>query len=158
MSVLGTDALSALRFNYTETADDVWRHSAFHVDAIHAGSARILLDCLAEAAGERDGSPIGVVLQGQRGTGKTHLLGWVRDQVQRRGGYFFLIGLLDGRQFWDGLLHFLMDGLARQVSAGDTQLRLLLRRLPLDCEVATLSNPGTVAAAIRAEVQQRLGS
>ncbi|MEV4636422.1 glycosyltransferase [Actinoplanes sp. NPDC049548] len=31
------------------------------------------------------------------------------------------------------------------------QLRLLLRRLPHDCEVVTLSNPGTVADAIRAD-------
>jgi glycosyltransferase involved in cell wall biosynthesis len=31
------------------------------------------------------------------------------------------------------------------------QLRLLLRRLPYHCEVVTLSNPGTVAAAIRAD-------
>ncbi|MEV8507039.1 glycosyltransferase [Actinoplanes sp. NPDC051475] len=31
------------------------------------------------------------------------------------------------------------------------QLRLLLRRLPHDCEVVTLSNPGAVAAAIRAD-------
>ena len=31
------------------------------------------------------------------------------------------------------------------------QLRLLLRRLPVECEVATLSNPGSVARAIRAD-------
>ena len=31
------------------------------------------------------------------------------------------------------------------------QLRLLLRRLPHDCEVVTLSRPGAVAAALRAE-------
>jgi DNA replication protein DnaC len=47
----------------------------------------------AAAAGRR--RPIGLALQGQRGTGKTHMLGWVREQVHARGGYFFLVSLLD---------------------------------------------------------------
>ena len=43
--------------------------------------------------------------------------------------HFFLIGLLDGRNFWDGLLVFLLDGLARGAPNGETQLQVLLRRL-----------------------------
>jgi hypothetical protein len=64
MTVLGVDALSALRLNYTETADDVWHHSAFHVQGLHADSTRTLLACLAEAAGATDAGPVGVGLQG----------------------------------------------------------------------------------------------
>jgi hypothetical protein len=86
-------------------------------------------DGIAEAEASPDASPIGLVLEGRHGTGKTHLLGWVREQVQQQGGYFFLIGLLNGKDFWDGLLVFLLDGMAREVSQDETQLRLLLRRL-----------------------------
>ncbi|HZM77268.1 MAG TPA: DUF87 domain-containing protein [Candidatus Limnocylindrales bacterium] len=84
---------------------------------------------LEEAAESRDGSPIGLVLQGQRGSGKTHLLGWLRQQVQAAGGYFFLVSLLDARSFWTSVLASKLDGLARPVPGSETQLRLLLRRL-----------------------------
>ncbi|GID28222.1 ATP-binding protein [Paractinoplanes brasiliensis] len=122
-------ALAALRFNWVQAPEDVWRESPFHVDGLHRTIVQDVLDGIAEAEASTAADPVGLALQGPAGSGKTHLLGWVREQVQRRGGYFFLIGLLDGRQFWDGLLLFLLDGLARQVTGGDTQLELLLRRL-----------------------------
>jgi hypothetical protein len=122
-------ALAALRFSWAMAPDDVWRRSPFHVDGLHESVVRDVRDGIAEAEASPDASPIGLVLEGRHGTGKTHLLGWVREQVQQQGGYFFLIGLLDGRDFWNGLLVFLLDGMAREVQNGETQLRLLLRRL-----------------------------
>ena len=46
------------------------------------------------------------------------------------------------------VLH-VITGLA--AGGAEHQLRLLLRRLPHDCEVVTLSNPGAIATAIRAD-------
>ncbi len=66
-------------------------------------------------------SPVGVVVQGQRGSGKTHLLGWIRSQVQRQDGYFFLVGLLDGSRFWPSVAGSMLDGLTRQVTGHETQ-------------------------------------
>lgn len=37
------------------------------------------------------------------------------------------------------------------VGGAEQQLRLLLRHLPLDCDVVTLTNPGTVAAGLAAD-------
>ncbi|MCO8271794.1 DUF87 domain-containing protein [Actinoplanes sp. TRM 88003] len=122
-------ALAALRFSWAQAADDVWRPSPFHVDGLHPAVVRDVLDSLAEAGFSPDANPIGLVLEGRHGSGKTHLLGWVREQVQQQGGYFFLIGLLDGRTFWDGVLIFLLSGLTRTVPGSESQLRLLLRRL-----------------------------
>ncbi|MEE3919210.1 hypothetical protein V2I01_15175 [Micromonospora sp. BRA006-A] len=83
-----------------------------------------------EAAANPHGSPLGLVVQGQRGSGKTHLLGVIRQQVQERDGYFFLVGLLDAGGFWDGVLAAMLDGLSRPVPGSRaTQLKLLLRRL-----------------------------
>ncbi|MEU7750188.1 DUF87 domain-containing protein [Micromonospora sp. NPDC049171] len=121
--------LAALRLSWVQAPDDVWRPSHFHVDGLHQSVVRDVRDGIAEAEASADSSPIGLVLDGRHGTGKTHLLGWVRERVQQQGGYFFLIGLLDGRHFWDGMLVFLLDGLAREMPDGETQLRLLLRRL-----------------------------
>ncbi|MFB4287773.1 helicase HerA domain-containing protein [Nonomuraea sp. ATR24] len=125
----GAAALAALRFNYAEGADDVWRHSDHHVDGLHGPSAGIVLTGLTEAAEGRDTSPIGVVVQGQRGTGKTHLLGWVREQAQRRGGYFVLVGLLDAKGFWESTVVSVLDSLSRDAAEGQSQLGLFLTRL-----------------------------
>ncbi|MFI5889823.1 ATP-binding protein [Actinoplanes sp. NPDC051513] len=122
-------ALAALRLTWVQAPDDVWRRPAFHVEGLHQTVVRDVQDGIDEAEASSDASPIGLVLEGRQGSGKTHLLGWIREQAQLRGGYFFLVGLLDSRNFWDGLLVFLLDGLAREAPGGETQLRLLLRRL-----------------------------
>ncbi|MEV5888725.1 ATP-binding protein [Nonomuraea fuscirosea] len=125
----GVHDLAALSFNYTESADDVWRRSDYHVEGLHGASTRIVLDGLAEAMGRPDASPIGVVVQGQRGTGKTHLLGWVREQAQQQGGYFVLVGLLDAKGFWESAVVSILDSLSRRREDGQVQLAVLLDRL-----------------------------
>jgi hypothetical protein len=122
-------ALASLRFNWAPVPDDVWRPSPFHVEGLHEPVVRDVLNGLADADRSKDSSPIGLVLQGQRGSGKTHLLGWTRQQIQERGGYFFLVSLLDADHFWESVLASMLDGLSRPVPDSETQLQLLLRRL-----------------------------
>lgn len=121
-------ALSALRLNWAPTPDDVWRHWEFHVDDLNRAVADLVLDGVAEAAQSSD-NPIGVALQGHRGTGKTHLLGRVRERVQAEVGYFFLIELFEARAFWRNVAMSMVDGLARPRADGDTQLRFFLKQL-----------------------------
>lgn len=127
----GLKALSGLRINVTPTADDVWRRSEFHVDTLHRDVAKAILDAIGDARDSPSGSPVGVVVQGQRGTGKTHLLGWVREQVQSQDGYFFLVSLLDGARFWHSVAHSMLTGLTRRVDGHETQARMFIRRLTL---------------------------
>jgi hypothetical protein len=122
-------ALAALRFDWAPVPDDVWRLPTFHVDGLHPGVVDAVLGGIDDAAASADGSPIGLVLEGQRGAGKTHLLGWLRQQVQARGGYFFLVSLLSARHFWVSVLASMLDGLARPVPDSESQQRLLMRRL-----------------------------
>ena len=77
-------ALTGLRISLAPTRDDVWRRSEFHVDTLHRQVAEAILETIGDARDSPDASPIGIVVQGQRGAGKTHLLGWVREQVQRQ--------------------------------------------------------------------------
>ncbi|MEV4807566.1 DUF87 domain-containing protein [Nonomuraea sp. NPDC049421] len=135
----GAQDLAALSFNYTESADDVWRRSEYHVEGLHGASAQIVLDGLAEAAGRADGSPIGVVVQGQRGTGKTHLLGWVREQAQRQGGYFVLVSLLDAKGFWESTVVSILDSLFRPREDGQVQLAVFLDRLAVQVGVSRMT-------------------
>ena len=77
------EALGSVTFDWAPTPDDVWQHSAYHVDGMHGNAARTVLSGIA-AIERGSASPMGIAIQGQRGAGKTHLLGWVREQAQRR--------------------------------------------------------------------------
>jgi hypothetical protein len=122
-------ALAALSFNWAPTPDDVWRPSPFHVEGLHRQTEQAILDGLADAARSADSSPIGAAVLGQRGSGKTHLLGWVRRRTQTDGGYFFLISLLDASTFWRSAALSMLDGLTRDLAGQGTQLGAFLRRL-----------------------------
>ncbi|WP_226872079.1 ATP-binding protein [Microbispora sitophila] len=135
MSGKELDALAALRFNYAKVPDDVWRPLPFHVGTLHRQTAQAVLDGFIEAEESADASPIGLVIQGQRGAGKTHLLGWVRQKVHEEDGYFFLVSLLDARSFWESVLLSMLDSLSRPIPGSGTQLKELLWRLCLLAEV-----------------------
>ncbi|GAA5068130.1 hypothetical protein HNP84_008316 [Thermocatellispora tengchongensis] len=141
MTARELSALAALRFNTVQNPDDVWRPSQFHVDGMHRATLRTLREGFAEA---REGdNPLGVVVQGRRGSGKTHLLGWVREEIQGDHGYFFLVTLLDAKSFWQSVVVALLDGLSRESVDGWSQLKLFLQRL---CQQAGVSR--TVRRAV----------
>src|SRR5881227_3204214 len=143
----GLKALAGVRFSLTPARDDVWRRSEFHVDTLHQSVADAIRDAIGEARDAPDSSPVGIVVQGQRGSGKTHLLGWVREQVQRQDGYFFLVSLLDGGRFWYSVAHSMLDGLTRNVEGHETQLRVFLRRLTLMCGVPFAARQAVIGEA-----------
>lgn len=136
-------ALSNLRFDVAPVPDDVWRGSPFHVQALHSDVVQHILHGLEDARRSPDGSPIGIAMQGQPGSGKTHLLGWVREQTQRSGGYFFLVGLLDGAAFWSSATLAVVNGLQRDHLGEGSQLSVFLDRL---CAAAGV--PDEAAAAV----------
>jgi hypothetical protein len=136
-------ALATLRFNSAETPDDVWHTSPSHVDGLHVRAEHRIRAGIADANASSGPSPIGLVLQGQKGVGKTHLLGSVRRMVQQEGGYFFLIELTEGRAFWEDVADAVRSELRRTTDDGELQLSVLLRQL---CDRAGV--PGTVAGAI----------
>ncbi|WP_367131859.1 DUF87 domain-containing protein [Saccharothrix sp. HUAS TT1] len=147
MSEQQREALAALRFNSAETPDDVWHTSPSHVDGLHVNAERRIRAGIRDAAASTGSSPIGLVLQGQKGVGKTHLLGSVRRMVQAEGGYFFLVELTTGAEFWNDVADAVRSELRRTNDDGELQLTVLLRQL---CERAGV--PAVVAAEIKGDV------
>jgi chromosomal replication initiation ATPase DnaA len=82
MSEAELRALEALTFNWTSALEDVWSSSPFHVEGMHPEAARQIRQGIREADASAQRRPLGLPLQGERGAGKTHLLGWAREQVQ----------------------------------------------------------------------------
>lgn len=99
------------------------------VEGMHADVDREVLAGLRDAKRSERASPIGLVVRGQRGAGKTHLLGWVRRQTQQKGGYFFLIDLDQVNDFWVGMLQAVRRDLLSTNKGGESQLGILLHRL-----------------------------
>jgi hypothetical protein len=124
-------ALAALRFDWADTPDHVWRDSPYHVDGLHTDVAAEIDKGIRDAAASDGPSPIGLVLQGQKGVGKTHLLGLVRRQTHRARGYFFLDDLLAGDAFWENTADALRQGFSRLDESGASQLTSFLRRVCL---------------------------
>ncbi|WP_051499399.1 ATP-binding protein [Nocardia sp. BMG51109] len=122
-------ALAAVRFNWALTPDDVWSDTPFHVDGMHVEVDREVSGGLRDAVASERPSPIGLVLKGQRGAGKTHLLGWVRRKAQQESGYFFLVDLEQAGDFWTGVLLSVRRDLLRPNAVGESQLTVLLQRL-----------------------------
>ena len=142
-------ALARVRFNSAETPDDVWQASPFHIDGLHTKAELRIQTGILDAKGSRGPSPIGLALQGQKGVGKTHLLGTVRQAVQREGGYFFLVDLTTGAAFWERVAESMRSELLRRNDDGNLQLTELLRRL---CEVAAVHDQLAEAILGRAKV------
>lgn len=124
-------ALRAAARDWVPTDKDVWQPMPYHVEGVQKAAEEAVLAGIAAAAGDR--SPLGLVIQGDNGAGKTHLLGWVRDQILHQGGYFLYADFSSGRPFWEQVLRSVRKDLNRTVDGADTQLTLMLRRL---CAVA----------------------
>jgi hypothetical protein len=141
-------ALESLRFNWTWTSDDVWGDSRFHVEGMHVEVDREVLAGLRDAKTSKRGSPIGLVVRGQRGSGKTHLLGWVRRRTQEEGGYFFMADLDQVNEFWPGVLLAVQRDLLLANGTEENQLTVLLRRLAAKAGLPD-EHPAANAGAIR---------
>ncbi|HEX3786656.1 MAG TPA: DUF87 domain-containing protein [Pseudonocardiaceae bacterium] len=147
MSDQQRQALARLRFNSADTPDNVWRTPPAHVDSLYTRADNRILAGILDAKESSGPSPIGLALQGQKGVGKTHLLGSVRRIVQDQGGYFFLIDLTTGPAFWEDVAQAMRSELLRRNDGGELQLTELLRRL---CDQAEVPDP--VAKAILGQV------
>jgi Helicase HerA, central domain len=140
-------ALSALRLSWVTRPQDVWGSYDEHVVGLHGRATTGVGDSILDAKEATEGNPPGLVIEGEAGTGKSHLLGWTRGEVQRDGGYFFLISLSQGETFWESVLESVLDGLWRKrPDTGVTQLQFLLTRL---------GEQARVSRSIRAAIEGR---
>ena len=121
-------ALAALTFNWTRALDDVWAPVRYHVEGLHSDAANMILRGIGEADAD-ESRPLGVVIQGERGVGKTHMLGWTRERVQEAGGYFFLTGDFTGASFWEDVLGAIVEQLLPFGDGSRNQLGRLLAGL-----------------------------
>ncbi|SEG89075.1 protein of unknown function DUF87 [Nonomuraea solani] len=134
--------------NWATTAEHAWNPPPFHVDGMHPRAEQLILDGIDEASVASRTSPLGVVIQGEGGAGKTHLLGWVRSKIAQAGGYFFLVDFSAGDDFWHRTTSAMVEDLGRSVAGPDTPSQAMVALLAL----ATLAGADDqIRAAIESE-------
>ena len=124
-------ALAALRrvdFDWVIYLQDVWHDAAYDVPDLHAAVRRNVADKLAAMRAQRaQRSPLGWVVVGSGGSGKTHLLGAIRREAARQGAGFVMVDMTDVRDFWDTLKQGYLDSLQSDYGNGTFQYQVLLR-------------------------------
>jgi hypothetical protein len=139
------NVLARVRLDVAPVPNDVWRTLPFHEETLHLGAAGAIQAALHRVDVEH--ASAAVVVQGAAGTGKTHMLGWLREQVRRQGGYFVLVSPPIADDFWPWVVRSIVDGLTRLEDDGGTQLQQLLRRWR--SHVATrIMGPGFASAGV----------
>lgn len=119
-------ALASIQFSSVLGANEIWSPLSHHVDGLHPHAFAELTRAVAAAEARPRSTPTGLVLSGEKGVGKTHMLGWLRQHVQDRGGAFFMPKLIDGASFWSGAVHGVVT---RLLGADGGQLGRMLHTL-----------------------------
>lgn len=143
-------ALRAIREVYidpTAPLDSVWRDDPHHVDGMHPAATTVIRHTFEAARGSHGPSVQGLVIQGQQGSGKTHLLGQIRRQTAREG-FFVLAQVVDGASFWSTMALAFKRALERRMS-GPAPLAVTQLARFLDALGDKLGWPAADRAALR---------
>src|SRR3974390_1768418 len=92
-----SEALKAYRavdFNWTHALQNVWSDPTFQVDELHRTLVDQIMDDFDAGTKKRTDNPIGKVILGEAGAGKTHLVGTLRRRVWHTGGWFVLLDII----------------------------------------------------------------
>ncbi|MGC2351495.1 MAG: hypothetical protein WA553_16880 [Methylocella sp.] len=132
-------ALQALRtvdFNWTHDLQSVWSDPVFQVDELHKAIIDGIMDHFLLRTKNPTAPPIGRVVLGEAGAGKTHLIGTLRRRVWEAHGWFVLLDIIGITDFWATAALGFVNSLHQPMTCGQTQYQAVLcsivNRVPLD--------------------------
>lgn len=119
------EALQAVDFSWTTHVKSIWSEPAFDISDLH-GEARSQIIAAASQLQASNGakSPLGQVIGGDPGAGKTHFLSAIRRQATAQGIGFVLVDMTDVRNFWETVLHGYVSSLREDSEEGIPQFQL----------------------------------
>jgi hypothetical protein len=132
-------ALQAFRvvdFNWTHDLQSVWSDPVFQVDELHKTAVDRIMDDFLLYTKSPSANPIGRVVLGEAGAGKTHLIGTLRRRVWQAHGWFVLLDIVGITDFWATTALGFVNSLHQPMTCGQTQyqsvLSAIVNRAPLD--------------------------
>src|SRR5208337_921531 len=124
------DAMRAVDFDWAMRLSEVWNDMAWDVPDLHANLRTEFVTKLEAMQNHpQPGPPLGWVIVGSGGRGKTHLLGAFRREAVRHQAGFVLVDMTDVRDFWETLLQGYLDSLQQPYEGGRFQHQSLLENL-----------------------------
>ncbi len=117
------DAFRAVNFDWTRQLKSVWRDPHYHVPGLHQRAVDDVIDYffLKTVDADPDDEPLGRVIVGPKGFGKTHLIGELRRQVWEREGWFVLLDFIGIKDFWSSVALGFLNSLQVRMTDGKTQ-------------------------------------
>ena len=123
------DALRAVDFDWAVHLKNVWSDPPCDVPSLHAEPRSDLVRELEYLnASQNVLSPLGRTIVGSGGTGKTHLLSFLRHEAISRRIAFVLVDMTDVHDFWGTVLLGYLSSLQQSLAEGRFQYQLLLER------------------------------
>lgn len=119
------DALKSIDFDWTRHVKSVWHNSTFDVGDLNLKERQNVLDQLKSLEQSKQSvSPLGLVIRGLQGAGKTHLLSVIRKQTIDNGMFFVLVDMTDIRGFWETVLEGYISSIQEDQGNGTPQFQL----------------------------------
>jgi hypothetical protein len=122
-------ALRHVNFDWTAHIDEIWADQQHETERLQRPIREELLETLEQLKkSPKKESPLGIPLLGPAGSGKTHLLGFVRREALAQGTYFILADMTDVADFWETVSLGYLRSLQQQ-SGGRRQVDRWLDRM-----------------------------
>ncbi len=125
----GFKAFTSARFDWTASLSSIWTDSPVHVPQLHAEIIEEVLEKWGWMADPDVTNPLGTIIVGEAGAGKTHLVSALRREIIGRGGLFLLGDMTDIRDFWETVQQGIINSLLRRLPDGTTQLDAVIDAL-----------------------------
>ncbi len=124
------DIVRRFDFDWAVSLDEVWNDDVWDEPSLHQATRAEFVQRLEEMnQSKRSSTPMGWIILGSGGSGKTHLLGRFRQETQRRDAAFILVDMTDVRNFWATVLQGFILSLQKEYRDGLFQHQFLLHKM-----------------------------
>jgi len=124
------EVLRSVNLDWAMQLSDVWDDAPYDVPDLHRAIRQDFVQKLQAMRNDRKGdSPLGWVIVGSGGTGKTHLLGSFRHEAACQKAAFVLVDMTDVRDFWETVLQGYLDSLQQTFKNDAFQYQCLLENI-----------------------------
>jgi hypothetical protein len=140
------DVFRSVDFNWTRQLRSIWRDPPYHFPSLHQERLDDIVDYFARKTRNPDPAdePLGYVIVGPAGYGKTHLIGELRRRVWKMDSWFILLDFVGVKDFWSSVALGFLNSLQVRMPDGKTQYdRLVLKiasRLGIDQELRDIAS------------------
>lgn len=126
--------LESIRFDSCARQDSVWRNDMPNIMHLHDSIVEKVTASIDRLSTTPESNkviqnPMGHVVLGAAGSGKTHLLKNIRIHAVKKQAFFVLCDLTDASDFWNLLLQSYLDSLDQKINDNERQVEVLVNRL-----------------------------